>query len=195
MTILSPETLVDFLDLIAAGHSVNEATVGIGAMPKSKIVYKWMADSEKAADEFEGEAWLVTWRDKEEFFHVHYADAVMAGIEIRANRRTPLREDLEAQLEAIRAKKPKRDPQAGHREVETIPVVYDRVVQAPINLDPAAPKPDRPAYAYRRPPPLDAVNNPHGPPEGGFRVARHVVSRAEARAGTVEITDRGVRKW
>ncbi len=185
MTILSPDALLNVLDLISDGSSVNEATIAIGGSPKSKIVFAWLKDSEAAADEFEGEAWLVTWRDTEKFFHDHYADAQIDGRELRAHRRTPLREELEQRLAAKRAPAPAR---------ETIPVVYDRVVQAPIDLDPA-PKPDRPAYAYRRPPPLDAVNNPHGPPEGGFRVSRHVVSRAEARAGTIELTDQGIRKW
>jgi hypothetical protein len=182
MTILSADTLLNVLDLIADGASVVETTAAIGGSRKSKIIFKWLKDSEAAADEFEGEAWLVTWRDSEDFFHNHYRNAVIDGRELRAHRRTPLRAELEQRLAAKRAPAPAAPP------------VYDRVVQAPIDLDPPT-KPARPAYAYRRPPPLDAVNNPHGPPEGGFRVSRHVVSRAEARAGTVEVTDQGVRRW
>ncbi len=186
MTLLCTETLVSVLNLIADGASVVETTAAIGGSPKSKIIFKWIKDSEAAADALEGEAWLVTWRDTEDFFHNHYRNAVIDGKEIRAHRRTPLRAELEQRLAA------KRAPALSLTEKE--PPVYDRVVQAPIDLDP--PKPDRPAYAYRRPPRINVEDKPHGPPEEGrFSVSRHVVSRAEARAGTVEVTDRGIRKW
>jgi hypothetical protein len=189
MTILSADTLLNVLDLIADGASVVETTAAIGGSPKSKIIFKWIKDSEAAADEFEGEAWLVTWREARDFFHNHYRNAVIDGKEIRAHRRTPLRAELEQRLAA------KRAPAPAPSLTEIKPPVYDRVVQAPIDLDPPT-KPARPAYAYRRPPRINVEDKPQGPPEEGrFSVSRHVVSRAEARAGTIELTDQGIRKW
>lgn len=194
MTLLSPQTLLNVLDLIADGCTVVEATAAIGGAPKSKIIFAWLKDSEEAGEfdppPSESEPWCIVWRDKLEFFHLHYRDAVIDGKEIRKHRRSPLRAELEQRLAAKRAPAP---AQLGEPAGIDPAMKVDHVTQAPVILD--TPKPDRPAYAYRRPPPLDAVNNPHGPPEGGFRVSRHVVSQSERRAGTVEITDTGIRRW
>lgn len=204
MTILCADSLVNVLDLIADGATVAEATTAIGGAPKSKIIFAWLADSQ-AAGEFDPppdpeSKWCITWRDKIEWFHIAYREAVADGREIRKVRRSPLRAELEARLAAKRVQ-PK--PAVVSREpwppvydatgyVKPAPV-YDHVRQEPINLDP--PAPPRPSYAYRRPPPLDAVNTRQGPPEEGrFSISRHVVSRAERKAGKPEVTEQGI-KW
>jgi len=200
MTILSPDTLVNVLDLIADGCTVAEATTAIGGASKSKIIFAWLADSETAG-EFDPppdpeSKWCITWRDKLEWFHLHYRDAMIDGKEIRRVRRSPLRAKLETRLALKRAAPPPRPaaPVVSREPTPALPPdAYDQhgyVAEG----DRPAPRP-RPSYAYRRAPPLDAVNNQNGPPtEGRFSVSRHVVSRAERRAGKPEVTDQGI-KW
>jgi hypothetical protein len=187
---------LNVLDLIADGCTVVEATAAIGGAPKSKIIFAWLKDSEEAGEfdppPSESDPWCIVWRDKLEFFHLHYRDAVIDGKEIRKHRRSPLRAELEQRLAAKRAPAPAqlREP------VGIDPAMkVDHVAQAPVViLD--TPKPERPAYAYRRPPRINVEDKPQGPPEEGrFSVSRHVVSRTEARAGTIELTDQGIRKW
>jgi hypothetical protein len=200
MTILSPDTLVNVLDLIADGTTVAEATTAIGGAPKSKIIFAWLADSE-AAGEFDPppdpeSKWCITWRGKLEWFHLHYRDAVIDGKEIRRVRRSPLRAELEARLALKRAAPPPPRPAAPVVSREPTPALqpnaYDQHGYVAEEDRPASPP--RPSYAYRRPPPLDAVNTRQGPPEEGrFSISRHVVSRAERKAGTPEITEFGIR--
>jgi hypothetical protein len=196
MTILCAESLVNALDLIADGATVVEATTAIGGAPKSKIIFAWLKDSEAAGD-FESppdasSPWCVTWRDNLNWFHAHYADAVIDGKKIRRIRRSPLRAELENRL-AVKRAQPKPAAVAVARETTPVhapdpPEVYPPTYDASGYVAP------RPAYAYRRAPPLDAVNTRDGPAEGGFRISRHVVSLAERRAGKPEVTEQGI-KW
>jgi hypothetical protein len=60
---------------------------------------------------------------------------------------------------------------------------------------PPAPRP-RPSYAYKSPA-IEGVHGENGPPlEGRFSMtADRPKSKAERRAGTIELTDAGIRKW
>lgn len=198
MTILSKQALVDLLDLIADGATVQGASAAIGCAPKSKSVFGWLADSE-AAGEFGAKpdpdsVFTLTWGEREpEWFHLLYIQAVADGKAARASRKSPLQQELEARLAAKRAEqhKPSPPPHIQVFRADDEPA-QPRVVQAPIAPPPPpAPKP-RPAYAYQSRP-LDRSGYTEQPPsEGRFSVARHVTSAAERLAGTVEITDSGI---
>jgi hypothetical protein len=196
MTILSADTLLNVLDLIADGATVVETTTAIGGAPKSKIIFAWLADSE-AAGEFDPppdpeSKWCITWRDKLEWFHLHYRTAVTDGREIRKVRKSPIRADLEARLAAKRSTMPSPEntsPLTPTPHARMAPTVYD--VPAP-----PPPAPPRPAYAYRRAPPLDTVNTRNGPPsEGRFTMATQRYSKEQRRAGTIELTETGIKQW
>jgi hypothetical protein len=187
VTILSPQTLLNVLDLMADGCTVVETTTAIGGAPKSKIIFAWLADSESAGEfdppPSESSPWCITWRDKLEWFHLHYRVAVADGKEVRKARKSPLRAELEQRLAAKRAAPPAK---VSHMP----PTPTPRMVAPPSVYDAPAPPP-RPAYAYRRP--LDAVNTNHGPPEEGrFTVATHRYSLDERRGGKPEVTDAGI---
>lgn len=199
MTILCAESLVNALDLIADGATVVEATTAIGGAPKSKIIFTWLKDSEAAGD-FESppdaaSPYCVTWRENLNWFHAHYRDAVIDGKEIRRIRRSPLRAELETRLALKRAAPPPRPaaPAVSRERTPALPPdAYDQHGYVAEEDRPAPPP--RPSYAYRRSPPLDAANTRQGPPEEGrFSISRHVVSRAERKAGTPEITEFGIR--
>ena len=197
MTILSPEMLVNVLDLIADGASVVETTAAIGGAPKSKIIFAWLADSADAG-EFDARPdpeskWCVTWHDKPEWFHIAYREARAEGRELRSKRKTPMRAELE-ELLAWKRKASENIPLASPPPPHyTPPLVVDHVKVDPVMVD--KPTPSRPSYAYRRAPPLDATNTRNGPPEEGrFTVATHSYSRAERQAGKPSITDEGI-KW
>jgi hypothetical protein len=116
MTILSADTLLNALDLIADGVTVVETTTAIGGAPKSKIIFTWLKDSEAAGD-FESppdaaSPYCVTWRENLNWFHAHYRDAVIDGKEIRRVRRSPLRAELETRLALKRAAPPPPRPAA-----------------------------------------------------------------------------------
>lgn len=196
MTLLCAESLLNVLDLIADGATVVEATTAIGGAPKSKIIFAWLANSE-AAGEFDPppdpeSTWCITWRDKLEWFHLHYRTAAADGKEVRKARRSPLRAELEARLAAKRVQ-PK--PAAAVVTRETIPVhAPDPPEVYPPTYDASGYVAPRPSYAYRSKP-LDAVNTSNGPPdEGRFTVATQRYSLAERRAGKPEVTDAGI-KW
>jgi hypothetical protein len=198
MTILSADTLLDVLNLIADGASVVEATAAIGASPKSKIIFAWLADSADAG-EFDASPdpespWAFEWNGKLDWFHLHYRNAQEHGRELRSKRKTPLRAELE-ELLARKRRASENIPLASSPPPphHTPALVVDHVKVDPVMID--KPTPPRPSYAYRRAPPLDAVNTPAGPPpEGRFTVATHSYSRAERQAGKPSITDEGI-KW
>ncbi len=73
-------------------------------------------------------------------------------------------------------------------------LIVEHYTSAPVVEPPPPPPRVRPSYAYRAPP-LDDV---HGelPSEGRFLVASdRPKSKAERRAGTIELTDDGIRQW
>jgi len=193
VTILCAESLVDALDLIADGATVVEATTAIGGASKSKIIFAWLKDSEAAGD-FESppdaaSPWCITWRENLNWFHLHYAEAVIDGKEIRRVRRTPMRAELENRLAAKRAQPKPAAIAAARVHAPDPPEVYPPTYDAGGYVAP------RPSYAYRSKP-LDAVNTSNGPPEEGrFTVATHRYSKAERQAGTAAITDDGVRRY
>jgi hypothetical protein len=219
MTLLSHETLIGFLDLIAEeGATVAEASAAIGASEKSKIVYKWIADSE-AAGEFgarpdPNSPYCVEWNGRPlEWLHVLFAEAVAAGKIARKDHRSALRADLESKLSARRKvtatvdkiapprieifrpdapsnsiRETTPDDPAQHEPRVTVDVARRECIPV------ATPASDRPSYAYRAKP-LDASNGGEPPAEGRFSVARHVVSQAERRAGTVSFDDTGIKHW
>jgi hypothetical protein len=200
MTLLSKDTLSNFLDLIADGASTVEATAGIGAAPGSKIAFKWISDSE-AAGEFgpppaAASPWCVTWRDKLDWFHIHYETARANGRAVRAMRMPPIRRELE---ERWRAKCEGRPPLVEPSVIEQrLPpeMIIERTRIEPVALDPPAPPKPRPSYALRRAPPLDTTNANGPPGEGRFLVAAdRPKSHAQRRVGTVELTDEGVKQW
>ena len=109
MTILSPESLTAVLDLISSGASTVEATAAIGAAPKSKIVFSWLADSADAG-EFDASPdpespWAFEWNGKLDWFHLHYRDAQEQGRLTRSLRTTPMRAELEERLATKRQAK------------------------------------------------------------------------------------------
>lgn len=212
MTILNPQTLVNFLDLIADGAFVSEASAAIGCAPKSKTVFGWLKNSETAG-EFDpppdaASPWCVTWRDKPDWLHVHYRTAVADGRAVRAMR-SPIRADLEDRL-AARANLPVRPSSslradleerlAAKREGRAIvqPPPVPRIAMPPTALDaPPSPPPKvvraRPSYAFRAPA-LDTTNASGPPSEGRFSVvADRPKSKRELQSGLPEVTDLGVR--
>ncbi len=198
MTILSADTLLNVLDLIADGATVVETTAAIGGAPKSKIIFAWLADSE-AAGEFDPppdpeSKWCITWRDKLEWFHIAYKTAQADGREARSARKNPLRADLEERLAAKRAQPSKFSSPSENAAPPPPRMVVDHVRQEPVITPPPAPPP-RPAYAYRAPP-IDGTQGLNGPPsEGRFTMATQRYSKEERRAGTIELTDQGIKQW
>jgi hypothetical protein len=205
--ILSPEALTNFIDLISDGVSVSEATIAIGGSPRSKIAFKWLADSEMAAD-FDAppavsEPWCIVRDGTPQWFHLAYRQAVIDGRNARSIRRTPIRAELEQRLRTKRGEQPKPPGYLPPRVMVGKPsdeppgprMIVDHVTQAPVILDPPPPRP-RPSYAYRAPP-LDGVQRESGPPQEGRFVmtADRPKSQRERQAGTVEITDQGIRRW
>ena len=201
MTILCKDTLLNFLDLIGDGASVGEASSAVGAAPKSKIVFKWIADSE-AAGEFgaipdTASPWCLEWKGSLDWLHVHYEVARANGRANRAMRSPPIRQELEERLEARRANRvPAVAPSAAEEHVPPEVIVEHARARAAI-LDPSPPPPPpiRPSYAFRAAPALDRANA-EAPMEGRFTMAAdRPKSKAERRAGTVEVTDLGIRRW
>ena len=199
--ILSPEALTNFIDLIADGVSVGEATIAIGGSPRSKIAFKWLADSEMAA-EFDArpavtEAWCIVRDGTPQWFHIAYREAVAAGRNARSIRRGPIRAELEQRLRAKRIEPPKPPGYLPPRVQVFKPSDEPANSFTPDLPAPPPPPPrPRPSYAYRAPP-LDGVQREGGPPqEGRFRMSGdRPKSLQERRAGTIEITDTGVRRW
>jgi hypothetical protein len=179
---------LNVLDLISDGATVVETTTAIGGAPKSKIIFSWLNDS-AAAGEFDARPtpespWCIDWRGSLDWFHLHYRTAVIDGKEIRRVRKSPLRAELEQRLAAKRAAPPVIPVEA--------PTPTPRMVAPPSVYDAPAPPP-RPAYAYRRPPPLDTTNGQGPPSEGRFVVATHRYSLDERRGGKPEVTEQGIR--
>ena len=194
--IRSPESLALFIDLIADGVSVSEATTAIGGSPHSKIAFLWIKESEsEEATNFDAapavsDPYCVMRDGTPRWLHHAYAEAVIAGRVARSIRRTPIRADLEVKLRAKRIEPPK---QPGY--------VPPRVMVGKPSDEPADPVtrdlPPPPSYAYKKAPALDGVQREGGPPqEGRFSmVADRPKSKAQRRAGTVELTDEGVKQW
>jgi hypothetical protein len=195
VTILCRETLLNVLDLIADGVTVVETTAAIGAAPGSKIIFAWIADSE-AAGEFDPppspeSKWCVDWRGSLDWFHWHYKTAQADGRVARTIRRTPIRAELENRLRTKRGEEPKPPGYSPPRVQVFKP--SDEPAN-PVTRDLPAPPPPRPSYAYKSRP-LDA-SNVEPPQEGRFSVvADRPKTKGERRAGTVEITDLGIRRW
>ena len=200
MTILSPEVLSTVLDLVEAGASVVETTAAIGCAPKSKIIFTWLKASADAG-EFgalpdAASPWCIV-RDENppEWFHVLFAKAKADGRVTRSirvtQRVTPMRADLEARLAA------KRGERAPAPVAQHVPprMIVERVSSAPVMVEsPPAPRP--PTYV-RSAPSIEGHHGENGPPsEGRFRIsADRPKSYNERRAGTIEITDEGIRQW
>jgi len=197
MTVKSPEALALFIDLISDGVSVSEATTAIGGSPKSKIVFLWLKESEQASD-FEtppavSEPWCIVRDGTPQWFHTAYHAAVIAGRVARSIRRTPIRADLEQRLRAKRIEPPKP---AGYTPPRVQVFKPSDEPVNPVTRDLPAPLPPRPAYAYKKAPALDGVQREGGPPqEGRFTMQTQRISEATRRAGTVEVTDQGIRRW
>jgi hypothetical protein len=196
MTILSAETLTNALDLIEASATVVETTAALGCAPKSKIIFAWLKASE-AAGEFDPppspeSPWCITWRDKLEFFHLHYREAVANGRANRAVGSPPIRAELEERLAAKRAGRAAAvEPSMVEQQLPPR-LIVEHVTAPAVLLDPPAPPP-RPSYAYK-PPPIDGTHPEQGPPqEGRFVVATHRYSKAERQAGKPQVTERGLR--
>jgi hypothetical protein len=199
MTILCADTLLNLIDLIADGVTVTEASRAVGCSPKSKVVFKWLSDSESAG-EFgarpdAASPWCITRGERDpEFFHILYREAVIAGRVARSIRRTPIRAELEAKLRAKRMEPPK---QPGYVPPRVQVFKPSDEPTNPVTRDLPAPPPPRPSYAYKKAPALDGVQRESGPPlDGRFSVVSdRPKSLQERRAGKVEITDLGVRRW
>jgi len=198
--ILSPEALTNFIDLIADGASVSEASTAIGCSPKSKIAFLWLKSSEEAADfdapPAESEPWCIVRDGTPQWFHLAYREAVTAGRVARSIRRTPIRAELTARLKAKRVGQTATVEPSLTEQHAPPRMVIERVTAAPVILDPPPPAPrPRPCYAYRAPP-LDTVNANGPPQEGRFSMtADRPRSKAERRAGTIELTDAGIKQW
>jgi len=200
MTILSPETLENVLDLIGDGATVVEVTAAVGLAPKSKSIFGWLRDSEDAA-EFgvlpdPENRWCLTRGDRCEFFHILFAEAKEAGRVARAGRVSPLRADLEARLAQKREKIAVHVAPTMVEQQAPPRVIVERATRAPVIPDPPPPPPKpRPSYALRRAPPLDTQNR-EAPSEGRFSMTHdRPKSEAQRKAGTVEFDGIGVKRW
>ncbi len=202
MTIRTPESLSLFIDLVSDGVSLNEASIAIGAAPGSKIAFLWLQESRRAeaynfeAPPAESEPYCVVQNETPQWFHAAYRDAVIAGRVARSIRRTPLRSDLQAKLHAKRTEPPKS---AGYLPPRVMVGKPSDEPANPVTRDLPAPPPPpraRPSYAYKSRP-IDGIHGEQGPPlDGRFRMSGdRPKSLQERRAGTVEITDTGVRRW
>ena len=179
--IRSPESLALFIDLIADGVSVSEATTAIGGSPHSKIAFLWIKESEsEEATNFDAapavsDPYCVMRDGTPRWLHHAYA--------------------LEVKLRAKRIEPPKQPGYVPPRVMVGKP--SDEPAD-PVTRDlPPPPPPARPSYAYKKAPALDGVQREGGPPqEGRFSmVADRPKSKAQRRAGTVELTDEGVKQW
>jgi hypothetical protein len=213
MTILSTESLINFLDLIADGASVVEATTAIGGAPKSKIAFAWIADSE-AASEFgsppdPASKWTLEWNGSVDWFDMHYRTAREDGRVVRTIRKSPIRADLEKRLAV------KRATVSNAPVYSDIPIRADleerlaakRAGAAPVMVaPPPPPNPNvvrvppnpipRPSYAFKRAAPIDGAQGEFGPPTlGRFTVATKRYSQAERLAGTVSVSDEGLKQY
>ena len=196
MTILSPQVLTTVLDLIESGASVVETTAAIGCAPKSKVIFKWVADS-AAMGEFgarpdAASPWcIVRGENPPEWFHVLYEKAKADGRVTRSIRVTPMRADLEARLAA------KRGERAPATVALHVPprLIVEHVTSAPVPVEP--PPAPRPRPVKRPAPSIEGHHDENGPPsEGRFSMCRdRIKSQNERRAGTIEITDQGIKQW
>ena len=200
MTILSPDVLRNVIELAEAGASTVEITAAIGCAPKSKIIFQWVAASrDLGAFDARPDAaspWCIMHGDKLEWFHVLFEEAKAGGRfarSTRSTRSTPIRRELE---ERVAARRDGRVPMVEPSMVEqhaTPKMIIEHVTQAPVMLDPPPPKP-RPSAA--RAPSIEGVHSDTGPPlEGRFTMQTQTISRATRRAGTVEITEGGIKQW
>jgi hypothetical protein len=197
VTILSPQTLRNVIELVEAGASTVETTAAIGCAPKSKIIFTWLKASADAG-EFDARPvasspWCIMHGDKLEFFHVLFEEAKTAGRFARSIRKPPIRRELEERLDAKRAGRvPMVEPSMAEQQAPP-KMIIEHVTQAPVILDPPPPKP-RPSYA--RAPAIEGVHGENGPPlEGRFTMQTQRISKAARRAGTYELTEQGVKKW
>jgi hypothetical protein len=199
MTILSPEVLSNVLDLIESGASVVETTAAIGAAPKSKIIFQWVSASRDAGEfgaspDASSPFCIVRGESPPEWFHILFEQAKADGRVTRSIRTPPIRRELEERVAAKRhgrAAMVEPSPTELHRPPR---LIVEHVTSSPVSIDPPAPK-ARPSYAYRAPP-LDTVNANGPPSEGRFLVASdRPKSKAERRAGTIELTDAGIKQW
>jgi hypothetical protein len=196
--IRSAESLSLFIDLISDGVSVSEATTAIGGSPHSKIAFLWLKESEsEEAANFEAppdvsSSYCIMRDGTPRWLHHAYAEAVIAGRVARTIRRTPIRADLEAKLRAKRMGPPK---QPGYLPPRVQVFKPSDEPANPVTRDlPAPPPRPRPSYAYKSRP-LDASNT-ELPQEGRFLMTGdRPKTKGERRAGTVEITDLGIRRW
>lgn len=200
MTILSPQILETVIDLIESGANLTMTTAAIGAKSKnSKVIFGWIKKSE-AAGEFDARPdplspWCIMRGElPPEWFHTLYHAAIANARATRAVRVPPIRAELQARLDARRAGRAANvapsvaEQQAGPR------LVIDHYTSAPVALNPPPPPKPRPSNVTPR---IDGVHGDQGPPlEGRFSMsADRPKSKAERRAGTIEITDTGIRQW
>lgn len=201
MTILSPETLANVIELIEAGATVAETTTAVGGAPRSKIIFAWLKSSEAAA-EFDARPdasspWCITRGERLEFFHVLYREAVANGRATRSMRSPPIRRELEARVAAKRAGRVATVEPSMAEQQAPPKMIIEHVTVAPVIEPPPAPRPrPRPAYAYKSPR-IEGTHGESGPPsEGRFTMAAdRPKSKNERRAGTVEIVDGGIKQW
>jgi len=223
MTILSPQTLLNFIDLVADGISISEATIAIGGSPKSKIVFVWLKASEEAAA-FETpaavtEPWCVTRDGTPQWFHIAYREAVAskraAPRPKRAAKPSAMRADLETRLTDRRAGiTTPPDPSAMRADLETRlaakragqpPAVEPsmaeqqlppRMIVDHVRQEPVSldPPPPKVRPSYAyRSKPLDAANT-EPPAEGRFVMQTQHYTKRQLQSGKPEITELGV-KW
>lgn len=204
MTILSPQTLLHILDLKEAGATTVETTAAIGAAPKSKIIFTWLRASEAAA-EFDpppdpSSPWCLTWGDKLDFFHLHFLAAKEGGRITRSIRVPPIRREVVERLAAKRAVEPSPSPLRAELEERLAAKRAGQVANVEPSITEQQLPPEKIIERFRvsavKARPLDTVNA-NGPPEAGrfLMVADKPKTKEQRRAGTVEITDFGVRRW
>jgi hypothetical protein len=199
MTVLSSETLLNFLDLVAGGASTADASMAVGYSPGSKSIYGYLKKSEDAG-EFDARPdplspWSIEWNGKLDWLHIHYRQAVADGRGNRAVRLPPIRLEME---ERIAAKRENRIAVVAPTMIEQRMPPESMIEIARARFTPPSPSPapprERPSYAFRSKP-LDAVDV-EPPSEGRFLMtADRPKTVAERRANTVEITDLGIRRW
>jgi hypothetical protein len=198
MTARTTQNLEAFLQSFAAGNSIKSALASIGCTSENTAA-NWRNASKKST----GGAWIVTWPPNTGNlvkFHRAFKDARQRSM---LNRQTPLREDLEARLLALRENGPE------HARPESAPFPTEWQPAEHIEGDghgPPKPEPfklENHPRAYRIEPPQrqeaptlltrPGYGKSEPPAEGRFSVSRREYSLAERRSGKPRITPFGVR--
>jgi hypothetical protein len=208
MTARSTANLLAFLNSFASGNSIKSALASIGCTSENTAA-NWRNASKTST----GGAWIVEWPPNSGNlvkFHRAFEDARQRSM---LNRQTPLREDLQARLLALR----ENGPEHARPESAPFPREWEPVEHiAGDGHEPPKPPPQTladhprayqvqplrtPRQSYHRAPLLTRAGygKSEPPAEGRFSMSalhgdRREYSLAERRAGLPRMTDFGVKR-